>query len=190
MVLVGKTVTFVRTDQAFEFVWTDQPLKLEESTLATICSSTAILMGALTAFRAFQLNRRTTEESWFKILRDIHKEFWDDKDIALVRTWLCSDEIYKELEVILNERKNKTIDKKDDYEKLEALDKYCALMIRVKSLSTAEMTKEQRDIFETLNYDLWLYKAKLRTEIYEYIKDHWKNLAPLVPTSPPERSGT
>jgi hypothetical protein len=162
---------------------------IQESTLATIFTATAISTSGIVAFRAFQLNSKITQEPWSVIFRELHNEFWNDPEIARVRKWLCSDEAYeKELLPVLQSRKCKPVDS-SSYEILESLDKYCALMVRVNSLQsykTYSMNAEQQYSYEVLGYDLWLHKTIQRKEIHEYIKSHWKNLFQFLPTEPPK----
>ncbi len=168
------------------FVYIGRNLGVQEATLATICSAAALFTGALVAFRAFQLNRRTVQEPWSVVFRELHKEFWNDPDLAKVRAWLCSNEAYEsELLPVLEERKAKTAGT-EAHTKLEALDKYCALLVRVHHLPTSLMTEDQLVAYKALGYDWWMYKTTLRREISEYIKDHWRNLHPLLPRVPPQ----
>lgn len=172
------------------FLLVGRQLGLAEAPLAAICGAAAVFTGALVAFRAFQLNRKIVQEPWSVIFRELHKEFWNDPELSRVRMWLCSDEAYEtDLAPVLVRRRNQTVDK-DSYSKLEALDKYCALMVRVTNLQILQMTKEQRVAYKALGYDWWLYKTTQRSEVREYIRLHWKNLDPLVPNVPPTTPGT
>jgi hypothetical protein len=169
------------------FVLVGQKLGLAESTLATLCSSAAIFTGAVVAYRAFRLNRKTAQEPWSVVFRELHKEFWNDAEMARVRAWLCSTEAYEnELLPILARRKNGPVDT-SSHKVLEALDKYCALMVRVSNIPTDLMSTEQLRAYKSLGYDWWLYKITSHEEVANYVRSHWKNLAPMLPKNPPDR---
>lgn len=145
--------------------------------LPQIFTASAIFTGVLVAYRGFELSSKAHQDPWFVSFRDLHKEFWDDDKLKCVRIWICSDQEYMNVLLpVLEARKNGTVDA-NQYEHLESIDRYCALMIRVCLLRDANMTEEQIKTFQTLGYDAWLQKTKERVEIYRYIEKHWKHLA-------------
>lgn len=158
---------------------------LNEIIIASVCSATAIASSAFIALLALRFNRKNSQEPWVITFRELHKEFWNDKKLEQVRMWLCCDEAYQaDLVPVLNCRKAGTITAVQ-YPTLETLDQFCALMLRVGYAPASATSEDQALAHERLGYDWWMYKAFLRTEVYEYIQRHWKSLAPLIPTVPP-----
>jgi hypothetical protein len=160
----------------------------QEAAVATICTATALTISAVVAFFAFWHNRKNSQEPWSVIFRELHKEFWNDKDMARVRCWLCCDEAYeRELLPILTKRLTDNQVSTEHYERLETLDRFCALMLRLgnikeSSIKKSNMSLLQRNSFKNLNYDWWLNRvSNHRPEIFNYIKETLPdNLYPYV----------
>lgn len=116
----------------------DRRIEPNESNLVAICSAAVALASAGVAHRAFASNASIGQEPWMVIFRELQKEFWN-----------------KELLPVLVARKAEPVGE-DQYSILETLDKYCALMLRLRHLPTSQMTMEKKCAFELLGYDWWL----------------------------------
>lgn len=166
-------------------LFTGKQFGINEAAAATICSAASLFVSATIALLGFQLNRRTQQEAWSVIFRELHRDFWDDKTIEKVRRWLCSDEAYaNELLPVLRNRESGTASAAE-YPTIEALDHYCALMLRLVTVNQKQFSPEQEQVFKTLGYDWWLYKLHQKEEVRDYIHRHWTFLASKVPTESP-----
>lgn len=155
---------------------------LDQSAVATVCSATALAISALIAFLALQHNRKNTQEPWRVTYRELHREFWNDPDIAKVRSWICCDEAYRtELLPVLSKRLSGQVSV-EEYKILEILDKFLALMLRAvhPHARSAMLPKEEQIAFKGLNYYWWLHQARNRGEIYKYTEVTLDNLFPFM----------
>lgn len=148
-----------------------QYVDMDKTAMATICSAAALSLSAIAVpVVAFLLNRRSMQEPWLVTFRELHKEFWNDGEMARVRSWLCCDEAYhNELQPVLMKRLSGQVSAVE-YATLEALDRFCALMLRVVHMQTATMSSQQKHIFKMLNYSWWLHRVRHRIEVSQYIK--------------------
>ena len=111
------------------------------------------LIGGCSVLAAFLfIQRRTVDAQWVDGFRQIYAEFWKDDTISEVRRWIVSNSEYESLRVVLVERA-KTIENNLDTESnkiLEKIDKFCALMLRVKSFEHRAMSDHQRQLFKEM----------------------------------------
>jgi hypothetical protein len=79
--------------------------------------------------------RKTTDANWLDTFRKLYEEFWKSDEMARMRKYLASDDEYANLEAILIERVADTRNKlnSEQNDKLELVDRFCALMIRILS---------------------------------------------------------
>jgi len=122
-------------------------------------------------------SNRQLEIGWYKEFRELNKEFWEDETIKIVRAWIACDEAYEEIETILDSRiKNKVITK-DQYESLDKIDTFCALMTRIMDLDTRPRTKRQREMWQHLYFEYWLKTIDTRRPALKaYISIAWERI--------------
>jgi len=152
--------------------------------VASTFSAAAIAGSAVVTLFAFQHSRKTTEktteESWLVTYRELHKEFWGNPAMAKVRSWLCCDEAYhNELKPILIMRIGGQVTQ-TEYESLESLDQFCALMLRIVHMEDFAVSKQQKQAYEKLGYYQWAFITKHRDEVTKYIEIHWEPLFPHI----------
>lgn len=87
--------------------------------------------------------------------------------------------IKKELLPVLRARLDGEIEA-EQYAKLDTVDRFCAVLLRLVNVGSTDMDKLQRETWESLGYHYWLYKVKQRSELSRYIENHWEHLYPAV----------
>jgi hypothetical protein len=117
-----------------------------------------------------------------RTFREVHREFWDDADMAEVRAWIACDDAYKEVQKIVEQRSKDRQVSKEQYASLEKIDKFCSLMIRVARMSSKTMSMEQKEIWQSLYYAFWLSNCRKRIELGAYIRKYWPSLKPYLDT--------
>lgn len=158
------------------FIQLSEAYKLQTNAIASAFSAAAIAGTGLVALLSLDYTRKTKEESWLVTYRELHKEFWTDEKMAKVRAWLCCDDAYKnELKPILAKRLDGQI-LSADYETLDLLDRFCAVMLRVAHMDAASRSKQQIAAYRQLGYFQWMYIMKRRPEVVDYLKLHWEHL--------------
>lgn len=147
--------------------------------LAMVFSPAAFLVTAVIAFLTWRLNRLSSEEPWAASYRDIHKEFWGDKDVARVRKWLCCDEAYQtELLPILEKRLAGQVTS-EEYDILEVVDRYLSIMGRIVYVDVKikqSKINTQGEAWKRLGFMFWLSQIKKRPQLKAYADRHWPNL--------------
>ena len=100
--------------------------------------------------------------------------------MAEVRKWISNDEAFREIEPILSARAAGQVPAKD-YNVLEQIDRFCALLARVATLSRKPMNEEQLMLWHKSYYSYWLTKAAERQVLKHYVQTHWEDLLELRP---------
>ncbi|AEF04866.1 hypothetical protein [Alteromonas naphthalenivorans] len=153
---------------------------IEQSAIATSCSAAALATSACVGFMVYKLNHRGFQEPWLVTYREEHKDFWKNNDMSKVRCWIACDGSYKkELLPVLRARLDGEIEA-EQYAKLDTVDRFCAVLLRLVNVGSTDMDKLQRETWESLGYHYWLYKVKQRSELSRYIENHWEHLYPAV----------
>jgi murein DD-endopeptidase MepM/ murein hydrolase activator NlpD len=115
-------------------------------------------------------------EEWNRDFREIHADFWQSDTLGQVRGWIANENLYtRELEPVLELRKFGAVSSKD-YEFLEKLDRFCALLARVLYLQGRTMTDEQSRLWRMMNYDYWFVACAKRPLVAEYMDNYWLKL--------------
>lgn len=131
------------------------------NTIGPFISGLSLAFGACAAWATvFVVNRRTLYMTWLDGFRTLYAEFWQNENMARVRTWICSDIEYGKLKDILTERL-KTTDNLLDAEAnemLEYVDQFCALLVRIEFFDKTMMTTDQRDLWHKTYGDFWINK--------------------------------
>jgi hypothetical protein len=120
-------------------------------------------------------HRKTMEAEWIDSYRSLYAEFWKDKDIASVRGFITNDIAYADIKLILEKRlasDSNTLDREEN-KQIELIDKFCALLIRVKlSESSQRLKKPHRDP--------WIARVKTRPALRNYMNQYWPGLRSLL----------
>ena len=112
-------------------------------------------------------------KQWVDDFRALYAEFWNDKDISQVRRWIVSNKLYNEvLKPVLTQRIEKGYNDLDEdgSMKIDMIDKFMSLIIRLETLEESTRTKRQRALIERFLFSKhWKDKASSRPELREYI---------------------
>lgn len=115
-----------------------------------------------------------------KTFHILYAEIWKDPDISYVRRSIYNDEEYKEIDLLLQKRNQVEYNNltRQENNTIEKVDRFCSILIRVKSFSeNEEMSERQRVLWKKLLEDFWLAKIKARRPaFYTYIINHWPEL--------------
>ena len=126
------------------------------------------------------INSRQMTNEWLERFRILYGKFWDDSIIAEVREWISNDKSYNsEIKELLNTRNSRLecdIDS-NDYIKLEKIDRFCSLLVRVRSFGVEiKMTPSQKELWGKLLYEFWIGRMRNRPELMQYVSIHWQQL--------------
>jgi hypothetical protein len=123
------------------------------------------------------------EAEWIDNYRSLYAEFWKDKDITSVRNFITNDVAYSDIKPILEKRltaDTNTLDREEN-KKIELIDKFCALLIRVKlSESSQRLKKPQLDLWNETYRDPWIARVKTRPALQNYMNKYWPGLRSLL----------
>ena len=118
-------------------------------------------------------------KQWVDDFRALYAEFWNDKDISQVRRWIVSNKLYNEaLQPVLTQRIEKGYNDLDEdgSTKIDMIDKFMALIIRLETLEGSARTKRQKAVIERFLFAKhWKDKASSRPELRAYIATSWKS---------------
>ena len=117
-------------------------------------------------------------KQWVDDFRALYAEFWNDKDISQVRRWIVSNTLYNDvLKPVLTQRIEKGYNDLDEdgSMKIDMIDKFMSLIIRLETLEESTRTKRQRALIERFLFAKhWKEKVSARPELREYIATSWK----------------
>ena len=117
-------------------------------------------------------------KQWVDDFRTLYAEFWNDKDISQVRRWIVSNKLYNEvLKPVLTQRVEKGYNDLDEdgSMKIDMIDKFMSLIIRLETLEESTRTKRQKAVIERFLFSKhWKDKASSRPELREYLATGWK----------------
>jgi hypothetical protein len=117
-------------------------------------------------------------KQWVDDFRALYAEFWNDKDISQVRRWIVSNKLYDEiLKPLLTQRIEKGYNDLDEDGsiKIDMIDKFMSLIIRLETLEESTRTKRQMALIERFLFSKhWKNKVRSRPELREYIAKSWK----------------
>jgi len=123
--------------------------------------------------------RRTRDAAWIERYRVLYSEFWKESTIAEVRGWITSEIEYKDIQKILKERLgsgDKNYLQPDQNKKLEKIDQFCSLLVRIEYFYRATMTRRQRKLWKVTFGNYWVKKVVEREELRQYIEKYWPNM--------------
>lgn len=151
----------------------------EVKDMASACPAAAILVTAIAAFLTLTQHRRNSEEAYIVIFRELHKEFWNDNEVKKARQLICCDDAYNnELLPVLKRTLNSEKENAEDYPKLESLDRFCAILLRIGYAADVYKTPKQQGAWRDLGFYYWFDKISMdnRIHIIEYLQSHWVEL--------------
>jgi hypothetical protein len=110
----------------------------------------------------------------------LYAEFWNDKDSSQVRRWIVSNKLYNEvLKPVLTQRVEKGYNDLDEdgSMKIDMIDKFMSLIIRLETLADSPRIKRQKAVIERFLFSQhWKDKASSRPELREYLATAWKGV--------------
>lgn len=172
MVILGMKVTDIHV-----FIHGIDPLLSALQKIGAFLSGVGIFAGAIAAYyiiRKADIQRQREDN-----FRKLYAEFWKDDDVCYVRRCITNNNEYADLEKILFKRNSCTENNlsKEENDVLERVDKFCAALVHVKSLSRGKMNKTQKKMWNKLLYaDFWATRAYSRHELRKYINKHWPEI--------------
>lgn len=107
--------------------------------------------------------------------KDFHAEFWNTPTIAEVRRWIANSEAYEKIKPTIAKRLKGEVSS-SEYETLEKIDQFCALMTRLSRIRLTAMDESQKTLWTQIYYENWLDKCFERKELAAYMNEHWKRL--------------
>ena len=117
-------------------------------------------------------------KQWVDDFRALYAEFWNDKDISQVRRWIVSNKLYNEaLKPVLTQRIEKGYNDLDEdgSMKIDMIDKFMSLIIRLETLEESTKIKRQKAVIEKFLFAKhWKDKASSRPYLREYLATGWK----------------
>lgn len=133
-------------------------------------------VGVSIAFNIYLLNSRSRQDRIAQSLRDAHLLFWSDEYCEVVRSWVACDESYEEVRHILSKRNSNGAITKKEYESLEKIDKYCAMLAASKKLEPKG--SDHSEISYRLIESFWINEIteEKRPELKAYICEHFEEL--------------
>ncbi len=100
-------------------------------------------------------NLRQREDAWLQQFGILHEQFWNDKDIAMVRSWIANDDAYKDIrDVLVVRRQGRECVSAAQYKLLEALDKFMNLLMRAHL--ARKISKSLDEMWDRLFFEYWL----------------------------------
>ena len=139
-----------------------------------------LIIGAVIALITYHfVHARSLEINWLNNFNSLYHEFWKDNEIAEVRQWITSENDYGMICKVLSNR-GKPHEKNElassDNEKLEKLDRFISLMVRIKFFRKITKKPSHKKLYDLTFYYYWREKIKSRKEIMDYIDDYWNGL--------------
>ena len=155
--------------------------------LATFCIGIGSLsLSAFVAFYGYRIQRRDKDNAWVQAFRDLYSKFWSDDHMTRVRAWLACDASYKEIEPILVKRLALGKIEVNEYEILESIDRFCALMMQM--LQMIPRSTDQERLYRQLIDRYWLQKLRARQPFRGYVTTYWPLLGDVLKKVPDDTS--
>jgi hypothetical protein len=147
--------------------------------IGQLMSGTGVLITSLCAgVTVTIISLYQKRKQWVDDFRALYAEFWNDKDISQVRRWIVSNTLYNEvLKPVLAQRIEKGYNDLDEDGsiKIDMIDKFMSLIIRLETLEESTRTKRQRVLTERFLFAKhWKEKVSVRPELREYVATSWK----------------
>jgi hypothetical protein len=116
-----------------------------------------------------RLTNRQRSDTWLENLNKLQGVFWDDPDFIQVREWIALESQYRELSATIETRflRPKQLTR-EEYKRIELLDKFFNFMIRVRLVDSQLDVK--RNLWEELKFEWWIdaIVKRQRWELFMY----------------------
>ena len=147
--------------------------------IGQLMSGTGVLVTSLCAgVTVTIISLHQKRKQWVDDFRALYAEFWNDKDISQVRRCIVSNKLYNELlKPVLTQRIEKGYNDLDEDGslKIDMIDKFMSLILRLETLEESTRTKRQKAVIERFLFSKsWKDKVRARPELREYIATSWK----------------
>lgn len=139
-----------------------------------------VATAVIAAITLFTINKKQINDSWLDRFRNLYGEFWKDEDMAFGRKMIVNDENYRELELALKKRNEQSTCavSSQEYDLLEKIDRFCSVLVRIRTFGESKMNPMQRDLWSKLLYaKFWFDKIESRVELKKYIDKHWSEVS-------------
>lgn len=136
-------------------------------------SAIAALAAAVIAYFAYRFQVQTQEQEWYKNFNTLYAEFWNDPDMATVRSWIITSEGYSKIEPVIKNRLETQEVSTSDYKILEKIDKFCSLLIRISDITPKIADSKHRAMLRGLYFDYWIHKIQEREYLKRYVDNYW-----------------
>jgi hypothetical protein len=134
-----------------------------------------------------ELKQAQKESDWQDSFRKLHEKFWStDRDFKIVRRWIACDAAYARVKPILAKRVADEPLEPKEYGAVEKIDRFCAIMLRVKQVNAAAPKLDDLTAWEMKSYFDWWFgrmqkeysqkPEKERKEFWRYVQLHWDRL--------------
>lgn len=156
--------------------------------LGPLLSGTALLIAAVASWVTYAFyHRRTIQSAWIESYRLLYAEFWKDEKIAMVRHMITDDVTYTATEPILLARLKTDSNQlsEQDNQTLELIDRFCALLIRIRFFENQQVTKKQRELWNETYRNTWIAVIRRRRALASYIYRFWPSLRQVLTESVP-----
>jgi hypothetical protein len=149
--------------------------------IGQLMSGAGVLMTSLCAGMTVTIiSLYQKRKQWVDDFRALYAEFWNDQDISQVRRWIVSNKLYNEvLKPVLTQRVEKGYNDLDEdgSMKIDMIDRFMSLIIRLETLEGSARTKRQKALVERFLFAKhWKGKASSRPELREYLTTAWKGI--------------
>lgn len=138
------------------------------------------ITGLVISWLVYNHSKRVQKDRWIDHFGEIHSAFWEDPDMRTVRMWLASDDAYnRDLRSLLRKRMRERAGK-NEYEKIDQLDRFLNVMIRLLYLHPPGSKDELSSQRDYLLFSYWLKEATSgadRPELRWYV---WKFYPKLI----------
>ena len=146
------------------------------SIIADFGAAITSLLAAWVVWLGHRLTSRQRADAWLDNLNKLHLLFWEDADFIEVREYIALDSQYEALcssiEIRFLHPKQLT---REDYHKMELLDKFFNFLIRVRLVDSQLDAK--RDLWEELIFEYWLDSItdRQRWHLFMYFESFFGN---------------
>ncbi|MCB1471242.1 MAG: hypothetical protein KDK08_29660 [Rhizobiaceae bacterium] len=146
---------------------------LNASNIGSILSGVALLLVAAAAWRTyFKFSKITLFDNWINRQSSVYDEFWNVETNFRVRWYIISDIGYRELVPVLIKRLSHEELTLEEYEKIEALDRFIMPMARFRYFDSETNFAERRALWDRF-FGLWIKEIRKRKELSKYIEQYW-----------------
>ena len=157
--------------------------------ISLIISAVTSIAGVVIATMLYKLSKQQQRESWIRTFIESHEAFWNDDDMAKVRSRLVCEQGYQIVKPILQKRKAIFDNKLPpealselEYIELEKLDKLLNLLLRINAVnSLVKLNPKEARMWNKLFFTRWfmrLFDSDRRTELRWYVETFFPEFDP------------